>query len=184
MAKVTFGPAVSEARGKIGDTMFQRSRGGNTARALRLTVPVVTSLDGARCYNSTDMTVQPGIDTPLTLDSERFDNGGLHNPALYSARLTCFKAGVYVISAHIRWASGSATYRSLTIYLNVDTSIAHDRKILPTPAVCAQSAATLYHLNVGDYIRMFAMQGTAAPLDITATPNRSPELAMQQITQD
>jgi len=36
MAKITFGPTVSAARGKVGDTVFTRARGGNVARALSL----------------------------------------------------------------------------------------------------------------------------------------------------
>jgi hypothetical protein len=36
VAKVIHGPIVSEARGKIGDTVFIRSRGGSVARALSL----------------------------------------------------------------------------------------------------------------------------------------------------
>jgi len=36
MAKITYGPAISEARGKIGDVVFTRTRGGATAKALKL----------------------------------------------------------------------------------------------------------------------------------------------------
>ena len=36
MAKITYGPIVSEARGKAGDTVFTRTRGGNVARALSI----------------------------------------------------------------------------------------------------------------------------------------------------
>jgi hypothetical protein len=34
MAKITHGPTVSNARGKIGDTVFTKARGGNVAKAL------------------------------------------------------------------------------------------------------------------------------------------------------
>ena len=36
MAKVTYGPPISEARGKAGDNVFTHTRGGNVARALSL----------------------------------------------------------------------------------------------------------------------------------------------------
>jgi len=36
MAKITYGPIVSAARGKAGDTVFTRTRGGNVARALSI----------------------------------------------------------------------------------------------------------------------------------------------------
>lgn len=36
MAKVTYGPTVNDARGKVGDAVFTRARGGNVARALSL----------------------------------------------------------------------------------------------------------------------------------------------------
>jgi len=43
MAKVTFGPAVSEARGKAADTVYTRTRGGAVLRALRVPEPPVTT---------------------------------------------------------------------------------------------------------------------------------------------
>ena len=39
MAKITPGPLVSETRGKVGDTVFTRTRGGSVVRALTLTTP-------------------------------------------------------------------------------------------------------------------------------------------------
>ncbi len=40
MAKILYGPAVAEARGKAGDSIFTKGRAGNVLRALRLaTVP-------------------------------------------------------------------------------------------------------------------------------------------------
>ena len=41
MAKITFGPTVSEARGKAGDTVYTRTRGGAVARALSIAPPPV-----------------------------------------------------------------------------------------------------------------------------------------------
>jgi hypothetical protein len=43
MAKVTYGPIVSEGRGKVGDVVLNRNRGGNFARALRIPEPAVTT---------------------------------------------------------------------------------------------------------------------------------------------
>ena len=43
MAKITTGPVVGEARGKAGDIVFNRNRGGNYARALRVPEPPVTT---------------------------------------------------------------------------------------------------------------------------------------------
>jgi len=43
MAKVTYGPAVSEARGKAADTVYTRARGGAVLRALRVPAPPVTT---------------------------------------------------------------------------------------------------------------------------------------------
>jgi len=37
MAKITFGPSLSEARGKAADTVYTKTRGGNVAKALSLT---------------------------------------------------------------------------------------------------------------------------------------------------
>jgi hypothetical protein len=41
MAKITFGPSLSEARGKAADTVYTKARGGNVAKALSLKAQAV-----------------------------------------------------------------------------------------------------------------------------------------------
>ena len=43
MAKVTYGPIVSEGRGKVGDVVLNRNRGGNFVRALKVPEPPITT---------------------------------------------------------------------------------------------------------------------------------------------
>lgn len=141
-------------------------------------------LDGARVYNSADEEFASGGDNPLTFNSERYDTNALHSVAANTSRLTAKRAGVYAISAHILWASGAYAPRGLTLYLNGATPIAQEYDIIRDVGYAAQSVATLYHLDVNDYVEAFVHQNTGAALKVLASANKSPEFAMQQLTQD
>lgn len=153
--------------------------------AFRLLDPAdLPILDGARVYNSADESIATGGDVALTFDTERYDTNGLHSVAANTSRLTAKRAGVYLISAHILWASGTNAPRALTIYLNGATPIAQVYDQMTTATFIAHSIATLYHLNVNDYVEAMVHQNTGAALKVVASANKSPEFAMQQLTQD
>jgi hypothetical protein len=239
MAKVIHGNAVADVRGKVGDIVFNRARGGNVVRALSLTAGGVgphnllsashldttpgtppargslitgqeavtkwkeltlgasgsrlisdgtdatwATLDGARVYHSVDQTFASGGENPLALDTERYDNGGIHDPAANS-KLTAQKAGVYTISAHIVWDTGVAsTPRGLSIWLNATTYIAQLYLATPGVGYCGLSVSTIFHLNINDYVQAYVHQNSGANLKVKAFPDRSPEFAMQQLTSD
>lgn len=184
MAKVTYGPTIAAARGKTGDVMFQKSRGGNTARALRLATLPPTGSHGARVYNSADLTITTGVETALTFNSERYDNGGLHEGVTHAARLTVTRPGVYAITASILWASGAAGARALYLKKNGNTLLAQEFERHATTDYSAQAIATVCHLAANDYVEVIVLETGAATLKVLAVPETSAEFAIQQLTTD
>ena len=99
MAKVIYGPIISEARGKLGDIILNRNRGGNFARALSLTPPAAAPLQGASIITSDDVELPTETETIISFDTELYDIGGLHDPTTNPTRLTIKSAGVYLVAA-------------------------------------------------------------------------------------
>jgi len=139
-----------------------------------------TTPDGARVYNSAPINIPSGVDTKLTFDTERYDNGGLHDPGANPGRLTAQKAGTYVIVGMVDFAAISALgFRGSTILLNGGTSLARSTW---TPRLTASNAGvvtTVYHLAANDYVELQVYQDSGITVSCIVTPNLSPEFAMQ-----
>ena len=151
-----------------------------TAGLLPAVVP-----DGCRVYNSANLTIHNNTDTPLTFNSERYDNGGLHSTSVNTSRLTAVKTGTYLITGHVEWSSSSPSIgaREIKIYLNHATVIADEQiaAITTSLVVTTQSIATLYHLTATNYVELVVSHNQGVSLVIDAVPNYSPEFAMQLV---
>ena len=88
MAKIIFGPTISSARGKVGDSQFTRSRGGNVVRAKRLTAPMsglanqvfrIPAAGGTPAFGAVDLTKSAAVSGPLPVS---FGGTGTATPAL------------------------------------------------------------------------------------------------------
>jgi hypothetical protein len=135
--------------------------------------------DGARVYNNADESIANLTETALTFNTERYDNGGLHEGVTNPSRLTAQKAGVYVISVSIRWEANATGSRSLKIVIKGADSIAHDRRLNLGTAYVEQTVTTVYHLAAADYVEAFVMQDSGGALKVQASSHESPEFAMQ-----
>lgn len=135
--------------------------------------------DGARVYNDVDETISTATNTYLTLNSERYDNGGLHSTVSNTGRLTAQKAGLYLISAHISWAINATGYRYVTIVLNRLSILAGATHKAVDPDYDYQSLSTVYPLAANDYVEVQVRQTSGGDLAVRGAPNYSPEFAIQ-----
>jgi len=135
--------------------------------------------DGARVYNSANLTVSNLVVTALTFNSERYDNGGLHSTVTNTSRLTAQNAGKYLITAHLVWAANATGRRTTHLRLDGETYIATDVRPAIDGAVLAVSLATVYHLAASSYVEVAVYQNSGGDLDVIANLNDSPEFAMQ-----
>jgi hypothetical protein len=136
---------------------------------------------GARVYNSGALSVNSGVSTTLTFDTERFDSHAQHSTSSDTGKLTCVHPGKYFISGHARFASGAGSYRQLAVALNRTAYIA----IVAVPPISGSvtilSVATLYDLDAGDYVELEAQQDSGGALNVDANSAYSPEFAFWRL---
>jgi hypothetical protein len=139
--------------------------------------------DGCRVYHSVDQAITTGTNTALTFDSERYDNGGLHSGGA-ATRLTAARAGVYLITASVRFDIVGTTDKERKVYLRLNgtTTLAVDQR----PAVPVGSndytsitITTLYKLAATDYVEVLVYHDYGTNINVMALVNASPEFAMQ-----
>jgi hypothetical protein len=136
---------------------------------------------GVRVYNSANIAVS-SAGMVLTFDSERFDTDGMHSTTSNTSRLTATVAGKYHISGTVLFANNVNGARGLQIQLNGTTFLA----IVRVPTVTGTDTTgitinTIYDLAVGDYVELFAYQGTGSPINILAGAAYSPEFMMHKV---
>jgi len=135
--------------------------------------------EGARVYNSANITLANGTATALTFDSERWDTDTIHGTA-NPTRLTCNTAGVYSIWGGVRLATNSTGTRTLQIDLNGSTIIAA-KQMNSYTGIMYIDISTIYNLAATNYIEFKVTQTSGGTLDVLAAANYSPEFAMQRI---
>lgn len=136
---------------------------------------------GARVYNSAAIPIPNNTVVDLTFNSERWDTGGLHDPALNPARFTIQEAGKYLVTAHVGWTGNATGRRWLSITLNGATRLAIDNMYPTDSATSYQSVSTIYDFAAGDYLVADVYQTSGTTLDVVAIDGRSPEFAIQKI---
>lgn len=136
----------------------------------------------ARAYNSTNQLVATVTATALALDSERYDTDAIHDNATNNSRLTCKTAGRYAIAASASFAANATGFRRLGIRLNGITEIA--RTSAPSVGAADPTDLTVeteYELAVNDYVQMVVYQSSGGNLNVLASTDYSPVLAMARV---
>ena len=138
---------------------------------------------GARVYNNAAITVATG-GAVLTFNSEIYDTDSIHSTGTNTGRLTCQKAGKYLIQGYIRWAGHASGVRGLSVlhssgYLSEIT--------VPTCGATVETAiviGALWDLEVNEYVELQSFQNSGGNLNATyyASPHfMSPGFAMHKI---
>jgi hypothetical protein len=137
---------------------------------------------GARVYNSAAISVNNATATALTFNSERYDTDSIHSTSANTSRLTCTRAGKYVIVGHVAFASNATGLRTVSIRLNGSATIIAAQNAVPISGdETIFSIATIYDLAVGDYVELYAYQSSGGALNVTAPGPYSPEFAMHRL---
>jgi len=133
---------------------------------------------GARVYNNANIAIPWGAWTALTFNSEWWDNDAMHDPDLNPSRITIRTAGKYLIGGGVQFAINATGNRALDLIVNGVTSIAMANSIaLALASATRLSVNTAWQFSIGDFVELFAYQDEVggAPLNVEATPARSPE---------
>lgn len=143
--------------------------------------------DHPRCrvYRNSDQTISTSTDTAIAFGQERFDVGGMHSTSTNTSRVTIPSggAGLYLLTASVRWAGNATGYRTLSITVNgapgTGTTIV-DESILSIGAGAGtrQTVTTMYQMAAGDYAEVYVWQNSGGNLACTSNGNYSPEFTV------
>lgn len=142
---------------------------------------IATDSPACRAFNSSVISIGNAVESPLSLNSERFDNAGVHST---TTNLTRFVvpiggSGKYIATGSTSWApSSSGSYRAVSLRVNGTTRIA---QMNTAPSANHGSDATIvavYALSAGDYVEMCVTQDSGGGLNVNTVANYSPEASI------
>lgn len=144
-----------------------------------------TATPACRVYNSANIShTTSGTAQALTFDSERFDRLAMHSTSSNTSRITIPTGwgGIYQIGASVAFTANATGYRQISIKVNGSTDIVFQNAPTTGSAINHRlSAQTIYYLNAGDYIEVYANQTSGGALNILAQGNHTPEFYAQWI---
>lgn len=123
---------------------------------------------GCTAYASAAQSVPTATFTTLTLDSERYDNDGIHSTVTNTSRLTIQKSGIYLFTTNLQFQASAATRVTTSFYYNATTRYERD----VTPAVGGatddrHSITMTFPMTAGDYMEVQANQNSGGNINIT-----------------
>lgn len=165
-------PATGYARLYAANDKWLESNSGDDNASLRLPQP------GARAGRTSMQSIAPSTPTILPFNYERWDTDGMYSTSVTPSRITCTRAGHYLIMAQVAWESTSTFERVIVVVLNGTTVIAYCRK--RAAGFAGGLAMTVYALQPGDYVEVQVTQDTAVSRSVIPQPY-SPEFTVTRI---
>ena len=139
----------------------------------------------ARVYNNANIPVTHATHQVLTFNSERYDNDSIHSTSSNTGRLTATTAGVYHITANIRFASNATgAARALRLRVNGSTLIALANAV-PVAVGYGQTEVTIvtdWKFAANDYVEVTAFQDSGGSLNVESGNFYSPEFSMHKVS--
>ena len=162
--------------------LYAVDRDTTTSLEYKDSAGLVVSLgrEGARVYNSANISIPDATLTDLTFDTERFDRGGFHSIVTNTGRLTIPHAGTYYVGGSIDLAAGtdySVVY--LHIRLNAGATIIGTENVTPSTfnASPRLTVSTIWSFAASDYVVLTIYQDNTgnAARNCLASASYSPE---------
>jgi hypothetical protein len=146
---------------------------GSTGQVLTVSggVPVwATSgatFSGVAVSNSAAISVPNTTFTALTFDTEQLDTDGYHSTVTNTSRITipAGKTGKFSINGAVTWNANATGDRYLTLRLN-GNAIGSQLHMGTAAGKNFGIFETIYSLDAGDYIELFAYQASGGSLDV------------------
>lgn len=149
----------------------------------RLAADMNPPVPQARVFNSANISITTATVTALTFNSERYDNGGLHDTGSNTSRLTAPITGLYSIGASVRYAANVTGIRNTLIRLNGATFIATDTRTATAGGNATDvTLGAQYQMVAGDYVELVVFQDSGGALNVTSAGNLSPEFWMHRVS--
>lgn len=138
--------------------------------------------EGARVYNDAHILLSDDTWTLLTFNSERYDTDDIHSIVSNTGLLVCKTAGVYEISASVRFQANATGVRYLSIWHSSGVHIVR-QSLLTNDAThdTWMNSSTQYDLAVDESVAVYVYQNSGGDLYVYNEANLSPEFMMQRI---
>jgi hypothetical protein len=140
-----------------------------------------SSIPAAKVTNDTAVVTSDNSGVPLHFNTERYDTANLHDNSTTTSNLalTAPVAGVYEVSASIRWEDNPAGERYIELFLNGDTHLAGDViDDAPSTFTADQSVTATAKMDAGDSVEVLVSQNSGGDLDVQKQDAISPEFSM------
>lgn len=139
--------------------------------------------EGARVYNSANVSITNDSFTALSFDTERFDTDTIHSTVTNTNRLTATTAGKYIIVANVEVSAHATGQRFLRIRLNGTTVLCDSGSDANSQSgqTWRRTASAIYEMAATDYVEMLIYQNSGGTLSATSVGNLSPEFMMHRI---
>lgn len=135
----------------------------------------------ARVTHSVAQSIPNSTVTFLSFDTERFDTQDLHDNSTNNSRLTAPIDGIYLITAHVEFASNSTGRRQLALRASGSTFIALTEPDTNQNASTHLSLGTVYELSADGYVEVRVFQNSGGSLNVGKTDEFTPEFTMTWI---
>lgn len=123
--------------------------------------PTLAEMPTARAKAAAAQTFPNAVATPVELDTETFDVGGLYNPP--DDLMTVNRRGTWLITAQIGWGGNTTGNRQLQIRAG-NQLVALSQSSPGSDGVIRQTATGVARLNAGDTVSLLAQQNSLGDL--------------------
>lgn len=174
-------PASAYLKGT--DSITTGDLGGTYSAPTLNTGSVVPSkfgtIPGVRARNSGGTNISDSTLTPLTFDTNDYDNDSMHSTSTNTSRLVAPIDGVYEVTGDVIWHPNATGTRVLYITKNGSTDVAYTEVPVNSSGTdTGQQATTQVNLGAGDYVQLRAYQNSGSTIIISGLSDISPIFAM------
>lgn len=139
--------------------------------------------EGARVYNSANISIPDATWTALTFDTERWDTDAIHDLITNPDRLTCKTAGKYLVAVCVEFNTNAVGLRQLIInqYTPGGASIFGQYLAANPVGTTVFGCSCIVDMAVNDWLVTQVYQTSGAALDISHHADFSPEFMVARI---
>lgn len=125
--------------------------------------------DAVRLTNTLGETIPDNAATVLTFDVERFDTGGMFNPAA-GDRITIPVTGTYLLHGQATFNINATGVRRLLLQVNGTNNVAISTELSMGAALGTQViVSSIVRLVASDFVRLLAFQTSGGDLDVNTS---------------
>lgn len=122
----------------------------------------IDSVPTCRVYPTSNQAIPDSTQTLVAFDGELFDTLSLHNPT-YPGNLVAPVAGIYLITATVKFASNATGTRKISLVLDGTAELVSSE--FQANVASAASVATVYQLYAGATVQVYAYQTSGGALN-------------------